>query len=92
MDLDVEKAEAGLEASLPRNRSRENANREEAAWKESVQRQTERRRNRNRWGWIRYHGDLHRLHTKSANEHAEKRARLLQEAGWPPDDGPPEAA
>jgi flavin-dependent dehydrogenase len=83
----AEKAEKSIDAFInARSKAKENANREQELWKESTRRVNEKRRNRNRWEWIRFHGNLHRLYTQSAAEHAAKRARLLREAGYEPDD------
>ena len=97
MDLfDVEAAER-VEAELDncttkRAREKAEANRFEEEWRVSERRVREQRRQSNRMAWIDYFGHMHRLHLGLAAEHADKRSRLLTEAGYEPEESPgPEA-
>ena len=93
-DVDVEATEA-VEAQLnafisKRAEKGGEQRRVEEAWAESVRRHHARRRELNRQRWIEYFGNMHRLHLGIAEEHADRRSRLLAE-DYGPDD-PPEAA
>jgi uncharacterized protein YifE (UPF0438 family) len=78
----VERVEAELDAFInKRSREREEANREEEAWKESTRRVNETRRRANRCAWIDHHGHMNLLHLGLAAEHADKRLRLMLETG-----------
>lgn len=90
----VERAEASIDAFInKRHRGREKVNAEEEAWKESTRRVNEKRRLADRQAWIDHFGHMHRLHLALADEHAAKRARLLAECGYEPEEFPgPEAA
>lgn len=95
--FDVEAAER-VEAELDnfitkRAREKAEANRVEEEWRVSERRVREQRRQSNRMAWIDYFGHMHRLHLGLAAEHADKRSRLLAEAGYVPEESPgPEAA
>ncbi len=91
---EVERVEAELDNFISkRSREREEANRTEAAWAESTRRVNEKRRRSNRMAWIDYFGHMNRLHLSLAADHADKRGRLMAEAGYEPEESPgPEAA
>ncbi len=85
---EVERLEAELDQFIERRaRDREDANREEEAWKESTRRANEKRRRANRQEWAEFHGHMNRLHLALAGEHADKRSRLMLEGGYEPDEG-----
>ena len=97
MDLDVDKievAEKSLDAFInSRSKAKERANVEEELWRASERRVREKRREANRQAWIDHHGLMHSLHLALAGEHADKRSRFLDEAGYEPEGAPgPEAA
>lgn len=76
----VERVEAELDAFVnKRAKEREDANREEEAWKESTRRVNEKRRRENRQSLIDYYGHMPRLHLDLAAEYANRRSRLMPE-------------
>lgn len=100
MELDAEKTEK-LEAEfnqLIERRAKEAAKDEEHR---SVEEEMDRRsrarmlrRQRDNWdSWLSFHESMHKTHIRIAAEHADKRSRLMAEAGYEPDEDPgPEAA
>jgi hypothetical protein len=85
----VEAAEASIDAFInKRSKDKEKANEEEEVWKASTRLANAKRRRENRKLWIDHHGVMNALHTGLALEHANKRARLLAEGGYEPEDGP----
>jgi hypothetical protein len=101
MDLESEKTEK-LEAEFNRlieRRAKEAARDEEhRTVEEELERRSKarqlRRQREIRLGWIEYEGHMNRLHLEIAAEHADRRSRLMLEAGYEPDEsrGPEEAA
>ncbi len=93
MDMDVEKterAEADLDRFInARSRQKNEANTEEELWRASERRVREKRRRENRQEWIDYYGSMHRVHLGIAEGHARRRAQLMAEAGYEPEDEPP---
>ncbi len=84
----AEKAEAQIDQFISkRSRDKQEANHVEAAWAESERRVREKRRRANRQAWIDHFGHMISLHLNLAAEHADKRARLLAESGYEPEDG-----
>ena len=77
----IEKAEAELDAFLKRRaRQSKEANTVEAMWAESVRKDRERRRERNRWEWIRFFDRMAWNHALLSASY-EKRAEKLLEDG-----------
>jgi hypothetical protein len=100
MDLESEKTEK-LEAELDRlieRRAKEAARDEERRTVEEEMDKRERarmlsRQRANRDSWLSFHESMHKTHIRIASEHADRRSRLLAEAGCEPDETPgPEAA
>jgi hypothetical protein len=90
----TERAEKSIDAFINKTaRNKAEANQEEALWKASTRLANAKRRRENRKLWIDHHGVMNVLHTGLALEHASKRARLLAEGGYEPEESPgPEAA
>lgn len=90
----IEKAEAELDRFVnARARQNDEQRRVEAAWADSERRVVEKRRRANRQSWLSFHESMHKTHLKIAAEHADRRSRLMAEAGYDPDESPgPEAA
>ncbi len=91
---ETEAVEQALDQFIERRaRDREDANREEEAWKESTRRVNAKRREENRLAWIDYYGRMHHAHLGIAEDHARRRAQLLAEREYEPDEAPgPETA
>lgn len=51
----------------------------EASYAESVRRFNARRREANRWEWVRYFERLSRCHARLSEEHADRAEKLLKE-------------
>lgn len=81
MDVDkIEAVEKALDEFInARSRQKKEANAEEELWRASERRVREKRRRANRQAWIDHHGYMNRLHLGLANEHADKRSRLMLE-------------
>ena len=87
----AERAEAELDRFISkRDREREEANRTEGLWRASERRVREKRRQANRQAWIDHHGKMYRLHLGLADEHTEKRSRLMLELDHAEERGEPE--
>src|SRR5215212_4347563 len=95
----VERAEASLDAFInSRSRDKKRANEQEELWAALERRVREKRSHELQQAWIDHHGHMSVLHTDLALEHADKRARLMLEAGYDqdldqdrdhePDEGP----
>jgi hypothetical protein len=100
VDLESEKTEK-LEAEFNRlieRRAKEAANDEEhRSVEEEMDRRSRarplKRQEELRLGWIDYEGRMNKIHLGLAAEHADRRARLVAEGGYEPDENPgPEAA
>jgi hypothetical protein len=50
-------------------------------WREQDERQQHKRQQSLREQWAEYHGQMHLVHQRLANQHAERRSRLLLELG-----------
>jgi hypothetical protein len=85
----AERAEKSIDEFInKRARDKAEANKEEEELRAVARRIREKRRRDNRKLWIDHHGVMNALHTGLALEHANKRARLLAESGYEPEDGP----
>jgi hypothetical protein len=84
----IEKAERDLDAFINRHsRAKDKANAEEELWRASERRVWEKRRRANRQEWIDYYGSMHRVHLGIAEGHARRRAQLMAEGGYEPEEG-----
>ena len=87
-DVDaVEAASAQIDQFIERRaRERSDANKVEEFWQEQERCHRERRREANRKLWIDYYGSMHRVHLGIAEGHARRRAQLMVEGGFEPDE------
>jgi hypothetical protein len=85
----AERAEASLDAFInSRSKAKARANEEEELWRASERRVIAKRRLANKREWIDYYGSMHRAHIVIAEGHARRRAELIAEGGYDPDQGP----
>jgi hypothetical protein len=78
----VERVESELNRiTEKRAREAKDADAIEDLWAEQDRRERARSREANRQAWCDYHEHLHRLHLDLAADHADRRSRLLLEAG-----------
>ncbi len=78
----IEVAEAQLDQFIERRaREARDAKLVEVAWAESVRRHQARRREQNRWEWIRFFEHMRDLHQGLADEHRSSARALLEEPG-----------
>jgi hypothetical protein len=76
----AEMVEKELDAFIERRaKSNPDPDETEASYAESVRRYHARRRDQNRWAWIRYYEGLARCHTRLAEEHEARVRQLLEE-------------
>jgi hypothetical protein len=83
----VEAAEASIDQFIEkRARDKAAANKEEEAWAASERKVRAKRREENRIAWIDYFGRMHHAHLGIAEDHARRRAQLLAERGYEPEE------
>jgi hypothetical protein len=86
---DAERAEKSIDEVInKRARNKAEANKEEEELRAVARRIRDKRRRANRLAWIEHHGKMNVLHTGLALEHADKRARMIAESGYEPEDRP----
>jgi hypothetical protein len=87
----AEQAEKSIDVFIERRASarskgKSEANRLEEFWAASARFANAQRRRENLIAWIDYFGHMHRLHLRIAAEHADRRSRLMLEAGYEPEE------
>ena len=92
-----EKAEKSIDLFIEkRSKEAEKANREQKMleeWDRRARARQLKRQKENRESWIEFHGRRHRVFLDLAGHHADRRSRLMAEAGYEPEETPgPEAA
>ncbi len=80
MDIQLDKANAEVDAFIDkRDKQREAVNAREEGWRQSVREHHARRREQNRWEWIRYFETLSENHQKTSERYRERADALLKE-------------